>query len=149
MILVIDIGNSNITFGIFRAPSNFCDLKIIEENVAGFKLEGAIVASVVTDLDYKFKFALDKMFGFETIVVSPRTPCDLDIKLDNPLEVGADRIANAVGVLEKFGKNAIVVDFGTATTFEVVTEKREFIGGLIIRQNVRLQLIQLMRFYQG
>lgn len=140
MILVIDIGNSNITFGIFdgdelvkrfRAPSNICDLSVIEKNVGDYVLEGAIVASVVTDLDYKFKFALDKKYGFETLVVSPRTPCNLNIKLDNPLEVGADRIANAVGVLEKFGKNAIVVDFGTATTFEVVTEKREFIGGLI------------------
>lgn len=181
MILVIDIGNSNITFGIFdtrkslasetfersldreavvrphesvdgrrlsnafdgdelvkrfRAPSNFCTpmddyLALIKENLGGNKLEGAIVASVVTDFDYKFKFALDKMFGFETLVVSSATPCDLQIKLDNPSEVGADRIANAVGVLEKFGQNAIVVDFGTATTFEVVTKKREFIGGLI------------------
>lgn len=170
MILVIDIGNSNITFGIFahgldsaaavrpqesvdgrqrstafdgdelikrfRAPSNFCApmdeyLALIRENLGENKLEGAIVASVVTDFDYKFKFALDKAFGVETLVVSPTMPCNLQIKLDNPSEVGADRIANAVGVLEKFGKNAIVVDFGTATTFEVVTEKREFIGGLI------------------
>lgn len=145
MILVIDIGNSNITFGIFdgdelvkrfRAPSNFCAsiedyLKLIEENLEAHSLEGAIVASVVTDFDYKFKFALDRTYGIETVVVSPTINYDLDIKLDNPFEVGADRIANAIGVLEKYGKNAIVVDFGTATTFEVVTEKREFIGGLI------------------
>lgn len=145
MILVIDIGNSNITFGIFdgdelvkrfRAPSNFCApiddyLGLIKENMDGLKPEGIIIASVVTDFDYKFKFALDKAFGCESLVVTPKTPCNLEIKLDNPMEVGADRIANAVGVLEKFGKNAIVVDFGTATTFEVVTEKREFIGGLI------------------
>ncbi len=145
MILVIDIGNSNITFGIFdgdelvkrfRAPSNFCApiddyLGLIKENMEGLKPEGIIIASVVTDFDYKFKFALDKAFGCESLVVTPKTPCNLGIKLDNPMEVGADRIANAVGVLEKFGKNAIVVDFGTATTFEVVTEKREFIGGLI------------------
>lgn len=145
MILVIDIGNSSITFGIFdgdelikkfRVPSNFSAsmteyLALIKENLGANKLDGAIVASVVTDFDYKFKFALDKTYGFETQVVSAKTPCNLEIKLDNPMEVGADRIANAVGVLEKFGKNAIVVDFGTATTFEVVTEKREFIGGLI------------------
>ncbi len=145
MILVIDIGNSNITFGMFdgaelckrfRAPSNICVsideyLTLIKENLGDNKLDGAIVASVVTDFDYKFKFALDKTFGVDTVVLSPKTPCNLDIKLDNPQELGADRIANAVGVLEKFGRNAIVVDFGTATTFEVVTKNREFIGGLI------------------
>ncbi len=140
MILVIDIGNSNITFGIFdgdelvkrfRAPSNCCDLRVIEENITDSTLEGAIVASVVTGLDYEYKAALDKKYGIDTLVLTPETPLDLDIKLDNPLEVGADRIANAMGVLEKFGQNAIVVDFGTATTFEVVTKKREFIGGLI------------------
>ncbi len=140
MILVIDIGNSNITFGLcdgdepvkrFRAPSHICDLRVIEENTAGCQIEGAIVASVVTGLDYEYKTALDKKFGIDTLVLTPETPLNLDIKLDNPLEVGADRIANAMGVLDKFGENAIVVDFGTATTFEVVTKKREFIGGLI------------------
>lgn len=140
MILVIDIGNSNITFGIFdgdelikrfRAPSNICDLTPIEENTNGLNIDGVIIASVVTGLDYEYKAALDKKFGIDTLVLTPETPLDLNIKLDNPLEVGADRIANAIGVLEKFGQNAIVIDFGTATTFEVVTKKREFIGGLI------------------
>ncbi len=145
MILVIDIGNSNITFGVFdgdelvkrfRAPSNICAsmdeyVALINENLEGKMLHGAIVASVVTDFDYKFKFTLDKIFGIDTVVLNADLPLDLSIKLDNPKELGADRIANAIGVLEKFKKNAIVVDFGTATTFEVVTAKREFIGGLI------------------
>lgn len=145
MILVIDIGNSNITFGIFdgdelvkrfRAPSNICVsmgeyLTLINEKMEGETLHGAIVASVVTDFDYKFKAALDDFYGIDTRILNSDTPLDLDIKLDNPKELGADRIANAIGVLQKFGQNAIVVDFGTATTFEVVTKKREFIGGLI------------------
>ena len=145
MNLVVDIGNSSITFGIFdgselvekfRAPSNIVVsideyLELIEKHLNGNTLEGAIIASVVIGFDTKFKNALDKKYGFSSQILTPQTPLDLEIKLDNPLEVGADRIANAIGVLEKFGKNAIVIDFGTATTFEVVTAKREFIGGLI------------------
>lgn len=145
MILAIDIGNSNITFGIFdgnelvkrfRAPSNICSsmndyLDVILSYLQEDSLEGAVVASVVTGFDYKFKDVLDKHFGINTLVLNSETKVDLKINIDNPKELGADRIANAIGVLEKFGKNAIVVDFGTATTFEVVTENREFIGGLI------------------
>jgi len=145
MLLAIDIGNSNITFGIFdgrelvkrfRAPSNICVpteeyLHIIDENCSGYELDGAIVASVVTNFDILFKEALDCRYSVNTLILNTQTPVDLNIKLDNPSELGADRIANAVGALEKFGQNAIVVDFGTATTFDVVNSKREFIGGLI------------------
>ena len=145
MNLVIDVGNSSITFGIFdgaelikkfRAPSNISVsmdryIELIEEHLEGKLPQGAIVASVVIGFDTKFKEVLDLKYNIDTQILTPQTPIDLKIKLDNPLEVGADRIANAIGVLEKFGKNAIVIDFGTATTFEVVTAKREFIGGLI------------------
>lgn len=145
MNLVVDIGNSSITFGIFdgselvekfRSPSNIVVsindyLDLIDLHLKENTLEGAIVASVVNGFDNKFKTALDEKYEIDTLILTPQTPLDLEIKLDNPLEVGADRIANAIGVLEKFGKNAIVIDFGTATTFEVVTAKREFIGGLI------------------
>ena len=156
MILTIDIGNSNITFGIFdgdelvkrfRAPSNICSsmdvyIDLILANLQGVSLEGAVVASVVTGFDIKFKNILDERFGFNTLILNSETPIDLNVKIDNPSELGADRIANALGVLEKFGKNAIVIDFGTATTFEVVTAKREFIGGLITT-GLHLQLSAL------
>lgn len=145
MILVIDIGNSSITFGIFdgrelvckfRSPSNICVsmneyLKILDENTVNCSIDGAIVASVVTNFDVLFKEALDAHYNIDTQILSSQTQLDLEIKLDNPSELGADRIANAIGALEKFGRNAIVVDFGTATTFEVVSKKREFLGGLI------------------
>lgn len=145
MNLVIDVGNSSITFGIFdgaelvkkfRAPSNIdvsMDgyIELIEKHLEGKEPQGAIIASVVIGFDTRFKEVLDKKYNINTQILTPQTPLDLNIKLDNPLEVGADRIANAIGVLEKFGKNAIVIDFGTATTFEVVTAKRDFIGGLI------------------
>ena len=145
MNLVVDIGNSSITFGIFdgdelikkfRTPSNIGvsmenHISLIQQHLENRVLDGAIIASVVIGFDVKFKNALDKYYGINSQILTAQTPLDLKIMLDNPLEVGADRLANAIGVLKKFGKNAIVVDFGTATTFEVVTAKREFIGGLI------------------
>ena len=145
MILAIDIGNSSITFGIFdgeelveqfRAPSDIAEpmenyLALICDHLGANSLDGCIVASVVTDFDVLFKCVLDKRFGISTQILNSKTVSGLEIKIDNPMELGADRIANALGVLKMFGKSAIVVDFGTATTFDVVNSKREFLGGLI------------------
>lgn len=145
MILVVDIGNSSITFGLFdgnelvekfRMPS---DISVSVDDYIEFvcnhlrekKLDGCIVASVVTGFDEIFKVGFDDYFGINTLILNTETPLDIKIKIDNPKELGADRIANAIGALEKFGENAIVVDFGTATTFEVVNKNHEFLGGLI------------------
>ena len=153
MILVIDIGNSNITFGIFGGnelikkfclPSNFgvSDeeyLRLIKAQIDGFKIDGCVVASVVTGLDLRFKNFLDSDFGVNSIVLTHDLPLGLKILTDVPSELGADRIANSIGAIEMFGENCIIVDFGTATTVEIVTKNKEFLGG-IITAGINIQL---------
>lgn len=145
MILAIDIGNSNITFGIFDGenlvkkfclPSNLCIsdeeyAQKIKEQVAEHKIEGCVIASVVTGFDLRLKAVLDKVFSINSLVLTHDLPLGLKIKTDVPSELGADRIANSVGAIEMFKENCIIVDFGTATTVEIVTKNREFLGGLI------------------
>lgn len=144
MILAIDIGNSNITFGIFDGeklvkkfclPSNCGVLEKYREEVKketdGFGIAGCVIASVVTGLDFKFKELLDGLFSVNSLILTYDLPLGLKIKTDVPEELGADRIANSFGAVEMFKENCIIVDFGTATTVEIVTKNKEFIGGLI------------------
>ncbi|MBO7671860.1 type III pantothenate kinase [bacterium] len=145
MILAIDIGNSNITFGIFDGenltkkfclPSNYAvsDFEYgekIKEQTVGFNISGCVIASVVTGLDLRFKNFLDKQFSLNSLVLTYDLPLGLKIKTDVPAELGADRIANSFGAVELYHENCVIVDFGTATTVEIVTKNKEFIGGLI------------------
>ena len=145
MILTVDIGNSNITFGIFDgenltkkfclpsncAVSDFEYGEKIKEQTDGFNISGCVIASVVTGLDLRFKNFLDKQFSLNSLVLTYDLPLGLKIKTDVPAELGADRIANSFGAVELYHENCIIVDFGTATTVEIVTKNKEFIGGLI------------------
>ena len=90
-----------------------------------------MIASVVTGLDLRFKNFLDKQFSLNSLVLTYDLPLGLKIKTDVPAELGADRIANSFGAVELYHENCIIVDFGTATTVEIVTKNKEFIGGLI------------------
>ena len=153
MILAIDIGNSNITFGIFDGnnlvkkfclPSNLCvsDEEYacrIKEQTKGYMIDGCVVASVVTGFDIRLKTVLDKIFSINSLILTHDLPLGLKIKTDVPSELGADRIANSVGAVEMFGENCIIVDFGTATTVEIVTKNKEFLGG-IITAGINIQL---------
>jgi len=153
MILAVDIGNSNITFGIFDGenlvkkfclPSNLCVsdevyAQKIKEQTKEYKIEGCIVASVVTGFDLRLKAVLDKVFNVNSLVLTNDLPLGLKIKTDVPSELGADRIANSIGAIEMFRENCIIVDFGTATTVEIVTKDREFLGG-IITAGINIQL---------
>ena len=153
MILTIDIGNSNITFGIFDGdklvkksclPSNFgvSDeeyLSLIKEQISEFKINGCVIASVVTGFDIRFKRFLDCALEVNSIVLTYNLPLGLKIMTDVPSELGADRIANTVGAVEMFKANCIIVDFGTATTGEIVTKNKAFLGG-IITAGINIQL---------
>ena len=159
MLLTADIGNTSITLGIFEEDALVeeyrlvldKDLSLEEYEVLlkslfkDFKVDGCIISSVVEELTNKFKTAVNNVFKFEAIVLSTNINTGVEILLDNPNEAGADRIANAAGAYVLYNHPVIVVDFGTATTFDIVNAKGQFIGG-VIAPGVTLQLKALNKF---
>ncbi|CCY62381.1 type III pantothenate kinase [Clostridium sp. CAG:967] len=159
MLLTADIGNTSITLGIFEEDAlveeyrlaSDKDLSLEEYEVLlkslfkDFKVDGCIISSVVEELTNKFKTAVNNVFKFEAIVLSTNINTGVEILLDNPNEAGADRIANAAGAYVLYNHPVIVVDFGTATTFDIVNAKGQFIGG-VIAPGVTLQLKALNKF---
>jgi len=94
-------------------------------------IDGIIVSSVVPPLDSTLREVCQHYFGCKPLFVEPGVKTGMPIHYENPQEVGADRIANGVGAFEKYGGPCIVVDFGTATTFDCVSAKGEYLGGVI------------------
>lgn len=159
MLLTSDIGNTNITLGLFdnealveefRLASDK-DLSLEEYEVLlkslfkDFKVNGCIIGSVVEELNNKFTGAVRNVFGIEPVLLSNNINTGVKIKTDFPDEVGADRIANAAGAYVMYNKPTIVVDFGTATSFDIVNENGEFIGG-VIAPGINLQMKVLNKF---
>ena len=151
MLLAIDIGNTSITAGIFsgdsllfsfnietdrtKSPDDYGVIlfgKLNESNVSASSLSGAIISCVVTDMLKGFSNLVEKYFGQKPIIVDSETRTGMRFLIDAPEELGADRIANAVGAYHKYGGSVIVVDLGTATTFDCVSEKGEYLGGAIV-----------------
>jgi type III pantothenate kinase len=147
-LLVVDLGNTNLVLGIYRGAEliNSWRLATARERTADEygilarqlvgdaihnNLEGAIVASVVPPLNSAMTFMIRKYFGIEPLFVEPGVKTGVAIHVDNPAEVGADRIVNCAAAHERYGGPTVIVDFGTATTFDVVTANAEFIGGVI------------------
>ncbi|MFH1437879.1 MAG: type III pantothenate kinase [Pseudomonadota bacterium] len=149
-ILAVDIGNSQICFGIYRdgrldgAWRIRTDPKETEDELritiqqlmaaGGIRQEdiaGAILATVVPPLTETMIGCLTKLFGVKVVVVGPGTKTGVRILMDNPREVGADRIVNAVAVTAKYPGGCIVVDTGTATTFDCISPNAEYLGGVI------------------
>ena len=95
-------------------------------------ISGIVVASVVPRLRTALREMTDRWFKVDTVIVEPGVRTGMPILYDNPKEVGADRIADAVAAYERYGGPTVVVDFGTATTFEVVSAKGEYLGGVIL-----------------
>ncbi len=150
MLLVIDIGNTNTVIGVYEKEnlkSKFrvaTDLKKTSDelvatlfNMLAIKkidvadIEDTIMSCVVPDVMYNWQSANRKLFNKEAIVVDSETPTFLTIEYENPKEVGADRIVDAVAAYSKYGGPAIVVDMGTAITFDVITEDKKYLGGSI------------------
>jgi type III pantothenate kinase len=155
MILALDVGNSQIYGGVFDTAKHEKMLlsfrrnskqgsssdevgiflrSVIREN--GFNptdIKQIALCSVVPDVIYSLKGACQKYFGINPFVLQAGVKTGLNIKYRNPLEVGADRISNSIAVSKLYPKkNAIIVDLGTATTFDVLTEDRDYLGGSII-----------------
>jgi len=147
-LLVVDLGNTNLVLGVYRGDELVSSWRlatarertadeygILARQLIGdalhADLEGAIVASVVPPLNGAMAFMVQKYFGIDPLFVEPGVKTGIAIHVDNPLEVGADRIVNCAAAHDAYGGPTVIVDFGTATTFDVVTANAEFIGGVI------------------
>jgi len=150
MIFVMDVGNTNIAMGIYEGKKliNHWKMSTDKEKTSdefgifmvdlfnNEKLniqdtEAVIIASVVPPIMYSLEHAIRSYFKKEPIIIGPGTKTGINIKVENPREVGADRIVNAVAGFEIYGGPLIVVDFGTATTFCAISLKGEYLGGAI------------------
>jgi type III pantothenate kinase len=150
MLLVIDVGNTNIVYGLFEGPRLVHQFRVESSrsrtadeyavilrqllamhDIAPGEITAAIVASVVPSLTEPMVELVRRAFGREALVVGPGIRTGMSILVENPREVGADRIVNAVAAFERFKAGVVVVDFGTATTFDCITPKGEYLGGII------------------
>ena len=150
MLLAIDVGNTNIVYGLFdgaqlvhqfrvessrgRTADEYAVIlrQLIEmRNVKADDVTAAIVASVVPALTEPMLELVRRAFGLEALVVGPGIRTGMAILYENPREVGADRIVNGVAAYERFHSGLVVVDFGTATTFDCVSPRGEYLGGVI------------------
>jgi type III pantothenate kinase len=150
MLLVCDIGNSNIVFGLYDSTELTAHWRITSrltatvdeyivmmgallgsEDAFSGEATGAIISSVVPPLTPKVAAVIERLTGLKPLIVGPGVKTGLDVQYDDPREVGADRIVNAVGALTRHDPPLIIVDFGTATTFDVIHPPNVYIGGVI------------------
>lgn len=164
MILCLDTGNTTIHGGVFdgaelvtqfRKMSNqqfssdeaglFFKAVLKENNIDPTQVKGVSICSVVPNLNHSLRAACLKYLDADPFFLKPGVKTGLKIKYRNPLEVGADRIANAIAALAKYpARNLIVIDFGTATTFCVISKTRDYLGGIIV-PGVRISMEALER----
>ena len=142
MILLVDVGNTNIVLGLYEGAKKLdswrisTDLKktsdeysiqvtqlFIQKKWDIKDVEGVIISSVVPNIMYSLENMIRKSFGIDPVVVGPGIRTGINIKYDNPKEVGADRIVNAVAAHNKYNNDLILIDFGTATTFCSLTRE--------------------------
>ena len=147
MLLVIDAGNTNITFGVFAGEDLIAQWRMVTDydkggaeyaaelrNLLGsakVDIDAVAIASVVPPLDQTLTRMVQDCFHLTPLVVNHTVDTGLKILYDPPADVGADRIVDAVAAVTKYGAPCIVVDFGTATTFNAVSTAREYLGGVI------------------
>lgn len=175
MLLAVDAGNTHTVLGLFdgdtlrsswRLPTRTettedeFGLRLLDrlrlESLEARELTGAIVSSVVPDLDSTLRQACERYLGRTPTFVGPGIKTGLPILYDDPREVGADRIVNSVAAVERWGAPILVLDFGTATTLDVVNARGEYLGGVIapglklsaealFRRAARLPRVDLVR----
>lgn len=150
MLLTIDVGNTNTVLGVFRADELIANWRLttarqqtVDEygvltrnlfTIAGLDREsisGVIISSVVPPVNWTLAEMSRIYFGQKALFVEAGVKTGMAVLVDNPLEVGADRIVNGVAAFHKFGGPCIVVDFGTAITFDAISTRGEYLGGVI------------------
>lgn len=151
MILAVDIGNSNIVLGCFEndqilfierlsTNQNSTELEytiliknILElNNLSHCSFEGCIISSVVPSVTHTVQAAMTRLTGKPIMVVGPGIRTGLKIKLDNPAQLGSDRVADAVAAIHEYPCPLIIIDMGTATTISAIDGNKNFLGGMII-----------------
>lgn len=150
MLFVIDVGNTNIVLGVYEGDALKHNWRIgtdrsktddefgmlikslfADKGLSFSDVEGIIISSVVPPLMFPLEKMCQKYFGIKPMVIGPGLKTGLNIKADNPREIGADRIVNAVAAIHHYGTPLLVVDFGTATTFCFIDEEGSYHGGAI------------------
>lgn len=156
MLLAIDVGNTHTVMGLFGDATDGTDMGLIdhwriatqEQRTADelalllrsflrfegrhlHEISGVAISSVVPRVTVAMRQMVDRYLKVDPVVVEPGTRSGMPILYDNPKEVGADRIANAVAAFDGYGGPAVVVDFGTATTFDAISAEGEYLGGAI------------------
>jgi type III pantothenate kinase len=150
VLLAIDLGNTNLTFGLFEGENLKHDWRLATRRDSmpdelgllmvqlmrqdGFEpgsVDAVVVASVVPPLNSSLLQAIERYFGQEPTMVGPGIKTGLKIHYRDPKEVGADRIVAAMAAFRKYGGPLIIVDFGTATTYDVVSKEGDYLGGAI------------------
>jgi len=174
MLLAIDVGNSTTEFGIYDGKNILLRWRIVTQNRTGDELSlivtshcsvrevtlsdgsDCVICSVVPPLTKGFVDMAVQLFGKEPLVVDSSLDTGLRILYRDPLSVGSDRLATAVGAVERFGRPVIIVDMGTATTFDVISDCGDYVGGAIapgvetaaeelFRRAARLPRVELKR----
>ena len=149
MLLVVDVGNTNITFGVYQGRSLLKSFRITTKiprtsdefgliimellrinGISITELEGISMASVVPNIMHALTGAMVKYAGIEPLIVGPGVKTGIKITTENPRAIGADRIVDAVAAYEKYGGPVLVLDFGTATTYDLVTADGSFSAGI-------------------
>ena len=149
MLLTVDVGNTNITFGLFKGEDLKYSFRMMTKqprtsdeygvsvmmllqqlDVKKEEVEGIIIASVVPDLMHSLVGGLERYVGKNPLIVGPGVKTGIKIVTENPREIGADRIVDAVGAYEKYGGPVLVMDFGTATTYDLISASGEFLAGI-------------------
>jgi len=151
MLFVMDVGNSHTVLGLYDGDRLTAHWRIWTQNyrtadelrvMLGVLLAqedadveaitGCCISSVVPQLNLALTRVTQLVFGLDALMVEPGIKTGLVIQYDNPREVGADRIVNAVAAIEEYGGPLILIDFGTATTFDAITAQAEYLGGIIV-----------------
>ena len=150
MLLAIDLGNTNIKYGVFDGDRLVASFRVssrisrtadeygsvlvgllADKDIKKSDIDGIIFSSVIPALNYTICHMCEYFFGISPLIVGPGIKTGLNIKAENPREVGADIIVNSVSAFKKYGGPIVVIDFGTATTFDVITDKCELLGVVI------------------
>lgn len=150
MILCLDVGNTNIKYAVFDGQTLKLSFRIATEHkrtsdeyggqlisilnnngIEPADITGGIISSVVPPLDYTLDRMCRTYLKFKPLMLGPGLKTGLNLKVDDAKEVGADRVVNNVAAVREYGYPLIIIDFGTATTFNVIDEKGQFIGGVI------------------
>ena len=150
MLLTIDVGNTNTVLGVFRGEELIANWRLttarqqtVDEygvltrnlfTLAGLdrdSIDGVIISSVVPPVNWTLGEMARIYFGKKALFVEPGIKTGMPVLVDNPLELGADRLVNGVAAFHKYGGPCIVVDLGTAITFDVISAKCEYLGGVI------------------